>query len=196
MPSRARCVRIRSTHARSSSSVRAFGSESIGSRCVTFSSLPTGSPPTRWVGESGVRNSRMLGLDRAQLVQQRVVDVVADLRIVEHVVAVGVVFELRAQLLGARLRRSGRRSRRRRAPGRSATGPRPAGGADPAAACRRRSRRDRRPTRAAPPGRSHAAPAGRRGRSGRSGSGSRRSRPAATAARSVPGSSWNPGSEP
>ena len=36
----------------------------------------------------------MLGLDRPQLVEQRVVDVVADLGIVEHVVAVAVVLEL------------------------------------------------------------------------------------------------------
>ena len=57
IPSRARWLRIRSTHARSSSSVRAFGSDSIGSRCVTFSSFPTGSAPTRWVGESGLANS-------------------------------------------------------------------------------------------------------------------------------------------
>ena len=46
----------------------------------------------------------MLGLDRPQLVQQRVVDVVADLRIVEHVVPVAVVLELLAQLVGARRR--------------------------------------------------------------------------------------------
>jgi hypothetical protein len=48
---------MRSIHARSSSSERALASESIGCRCVTFSSLPTGSPPTRWVGESGVTSS-------------------------------------------------------------------------------------------------------------------------------------------
>ena len=42
----------------------------------------------------------VLGLDRAQLVEQRVVDVVADLRVVEHVVLVAVVLELGAQLGG------------------------------------------------------------------------------------------------
>ncbi len=48
---------MRSTQARSSSSVRALASESIGCRWRTFSSAPTGSPPTRWVGESGVSSS-------------------------------------------------------------------------------------------------------------------------------------------
>ena len=63
-------------------------------------------------GRVGRAQLRMLGLDRAQLVQQRVVDVVADLRIVEHVVAMGVVFELRAQLPRARRHLLGRRHRR------------------------------------------------------------------------------------
>ena len=48
---------MRSTQARSSSSLRALASESIGWRWVTFSSLATGSPPTRCVGESGVSSS-------------------------------------------------------------------------------------------------------------------------------------------
>jgi hypothetical protein len=43
----------------------------------------------------------VLGLDAAQLVEQLVVDVVGDLRVVEDVVAVAVVGELPAQLLGA-----------------------------------------------------------------------------------------------
>ena len=47
----------------------------------------------------------MLGLDRPQLVDQNVVLVVADLRVVEDVVAVAVVVELPAQL-GGTLRRS------------------------------------------------------------------------------------------
>jgi hypothetical protein len=42
----------------------------------------------------------MIRLERAQLVQQRVVRRVVDLRIVEDVVAVTVVLELRAQLSG------------------------------------------------------------------------------------------------
>ena len=92
---------MRSIQARSSSSERALASESIGCRCVTFSSLPTGSPPTRCVGRVRRQQLRVLALDRAQLVQQRVVGVVADLRVVEDVVAVPVVGELLAQL-GAR----------------------------------------------------------------------------------------------
>ena len=44
----------------------------------------------------------VLGLERAQLVEQRVVVVVADLGVVEDVVAVAVVVELLAQLGGAR----------------------------------------------------------------------------------------------
>ena len=51
----------------------------------------------------------VLGLDRAQLVEQRVVLVVADLGVVEDVVAVAVVVELLAQLGGADAS-SGRRS--------------------------------------------------------------------------------------
>ena len=46
----------------------------------------------------------MLGLDAAQLVEQRVVDVVPDIRIVEDVVAVVVVLELAPELGGALLR--------------------------------------------------------------------------------------------
>jgi hypothetical protein len=48
---------IRWTHARSSSSSRAFASDSIGWRCSTGSNLESGRPPTRWVGESGVSKS-------------------------------------------------------------------------------------------------------------------------------------------
>jgi hypothetical protein len=53
----------------------------------------------------------MLGLDPAQLVQQRVVLLVSDLGIVEDVVAVAVIVELRAQLGGTRRRIGVRRSR-------------------------------------------------------------------------------------
>ena len=49
----------------------------------------------------GREQLRVLALDRAQLVQQRVVGVVADLGVVEDVVAVAVVGELLAQLGGA-----------------------------------------------------------------------------------------------
>ena len=57
IPSRARWLRIRSTHARSSSSERTLSSDSIGSRWRTFSRRPTGSPPTRRVGESALASS-------------------------------------------------------------------------------------------------------------------------------------------
>ena len=57
IPSRARWFRMRTTHARSSSSERTLPSDSIGSGCVTFSRRETGSPPTRCVGESGVSST-------------------------------------------------------------------------------------------------------------------------------------------
>ncbi len=53
------------------------------------------------VGESGVASSGCLGLDLAQLIEQAVVLLIADLRVVEYVVAMGVVLELGAQLLRA-----------------------------------------------------------------------------------------------
>ena len=185
MPSRARWLRIRSTHARSSSSERTLPSESIGSRCSTFSRRPTGSPPTRCVGESGVRSSGMLALERAQLVEQAVVLVVADLRVVEHVVAVRVVLELLAQLPRARVRggavlaargiRARRRLLRRGACGGSGAAHVAASGDD------RREQLLR----------SKRLSASRLGRSVRSKwIGVTAMRPAATAARSVPGSSW------
>ena len=186
MPSRARWLRIRSTHARSSSAERTLPSESIGSRCVTFSRRPTGSPPTRWVGESGGRERGVVALDRPQLVEQPVVGVVADLRVVEDVVAVGVVFELLAQLRGAccdllrrRRRAAPRRSAARRAhDAASGAGRSPIGGSSRPSRSKRRS-------------------ASRLARSVRSKwIGVTAIRPAATAARSVPGSSWKPGSEP
>ncbi len=53
-------------------------------------------PLRRRVGRDELR---VLALDRPQLVEQPVVGVVADLGVVEDVVAVGVMLELRAQLL-------------------------------------------------------------------------------------------------
>ncbi len=55
----------------------------------------------------GIRGDElgMVGLDLAELVDQGVVDVVADLRIVEDVIPVAVVVELLAQLRGALCRR-------------------------------------------------------------------------------------------
>src|SRR4051795_6403959 len=131
MPSRARCDRIRATQARSSSSERALASEYMGWRWVTFSSRETGSAPPRRGGEGGAEGSGggrsarggpcgaealggrvgrdelgVVALDRAQLVEQGVVDVVADLRVVEDVVAVVVMGELPLELAGARGRRA------------------------------------------------------------------------------------------
>ena len=57
MSSRFRWLRIRVSQARSSSSLRALASESIGSACSTCSKRSSGGAPTRWVGESGVRSS-------------------------------------------------------------------------------------------------------------------------------------------
>ena len=92
---------MRATHARSSSSERALASEYIGCGWRTFSSLETGSAPTRWVGESGVTSSGCSASMPPQLVEQRVVGVVADDRVVEDVVAVVVLGDLAAQLGGA-----------------------------------------------------------------------------------------------
>src|SRR3954465_7697487 len=52
-------------------------------------------------GRVGGEKLGMLALDRAQLVQQRVVGVVADLRVVEDVVAVPVIRELLPEFGGA-----------------------------------------------------------------------------------------------
>ena len=61
-------------------------------------------PPTRCVGESGVHQRRMLGLERLQLAEQRVVLGVADRRRVRVVVALVVLRRSRA--LAARAARS------------------------------------------------------------------------------------------
>ena len=48
---------MRAIHARSSSALRALASDSIACGWRTFSRSLTGSPPVRWVGESGVTSS-------------------------------------------------------------------------------------------------------------------------------------------
>src|SRR5207245_2127878 len=129
----------------------------------------------------------------AQLIEQRIVGVVADLGIVEHVVAVGVVLERGAQLLRARARPLGRGAGRS-GHLRAAVGARSSlgrggllGGAhlvSGAAGTNSSSRSERRSR-------------SRLGRWVRSKwIGVIAIRPAATAARSVPGSSSKPGSEP
>ena len=62
-------------------------------------------PATRCVGESGVMSVRVGRLEGAQLAHQAVVLGVRDLRIIEHVVAVVVLRQLRAQLGCPRRRR-------------------------------------------------------------------------------------------
>ena len=91
------CRRV--SQARNSSALRALPRESIGSRWRTGSNVSTGSPPTRWVGESGLRSSGCSASSALQLVEQRVVGVVADLGIVEDVVAMVVAGDLAAELL-------------------------------------------------------------------------------------------------
>ena len=143
---------------------------------VTFSRRPTGSPPTLRVGESRRCQVGMLGLDRRAA----------------HRAARSYCVDRRSP--GRRARSSGGRDARARRAAR--------------ARCGRRARRSGRG--ASPrsrrcgvrPGvrsfsRSKRRSASRLGRSVRSKwIGVTAIRPCATAARSVPGSSWNPGSEP
>ena len=110
MPSRARWLRIRWTQARSSSAERALASDSMRCRCADLDQVGDrllADPLGRRVRRDQLRVGR---LDRLQLVEQRVVLVVADLRVIEHVVPVRVVVEQLAQL-GARARRRAGESR-------------------------------------------------------------------------------------
>ena len=93
---------MRSIQPCSSSSLRAFASDSIGCRCVTFSSCGDRLAADALRRRVGRQQLGMRRLDRAQLVEQRVVSVVADDRVVEDVVAVAVVGQLSAQLRRAR----------------------------------------------------------------------------------------------
>ncbi len=151
-------------------------------------------------GRVGVRSSGCASSSAAQLVEQRVVGVVPDDRVVEHVVAVRVVLDLAPQdgrtrggvvgCGGGIVRAGGHRTGRGRAglpcPAVSLWTP----------ALRHLSRPPPRRRRAGRAGRSCSAPPCR-GRSVRSKCiGVTAMRPAATAARSVPGSSWKPGSSP
>ena len=109
MPSRARWLRIRWIQARSSSAERALASDSMRCRCADLDQVRdrlAADPLGRRVGRDQLRVG---GLERPQLVEQRVVLVVADLRVVEHVVTVRVVVEQLAQL-GRTLGAAGLRS--------------------------------------------------------------------------------------
>ena len=156
--------RIRWIHALRSSAEWALASDSIGWGWVTFSSSDDRLAATRWVGESGVTSSGCSASSARSSLYSASYCVVADLGVVEDVVAVGVVVDLLAQLGRARLgsfrvaaHGLGYLARRRLAP--------------------------------AGRGRSARAPTSPRGRSGRSGSGVTAILPSAIAARSVPASS-------
>ncbi len=84
--------------------------DSIGTAWRTGAKPSSTVPSTRCVGESGVTQLGMRRLDRLQLLEQPVVLGVGDLRLVEHVVAVGVVLQQLAQFA----RRVARVSDRRR----------------------------------------------------------------------------------
>ena len=91
---------MRTFQARSSCSERALPSDSIGARwrdllqpVDRLAAHPLG-------GRVGSDQVGVLGLQAAQLVQERVVDLVADLGVVEDVVAMVVVLELATQVLG------------------------------------------------------------------------------------------------
>ena len=114
MSSRLSRFSSRPVQAWNSSTPRALPSESIGSRWRTWTKRSPGRPPTRWVGESGVISAGILGLERAQLVQQRVVLVVADRRVVVLVVGLVVAGDLGAELGRALCARRGRSPRPRR----------------------------------------------------------------------------------
>ena len=90
---------MRTSQARSSSSLRALASKSIGCRWRTCSNARQRARRRAGWASRGVRSSGWLGLEVAQLVHQRVVLGVRDLRVVEDVVAVVVLIELLAQLL-------------------------------------------------------------------------------------------------
>src|SRR3954447_23175208 len=101
MPSRARWLRMRSIHARSSSSLRALASESIGWQGRDLVELAERLAAGALGRRVGREQLGVLGLDPAQLVEQRVVLVVADDRVVEDVIAPAVLAQLGPELLGA-----------------------------------------------------------------------------------------------
>ena len=97
--------RTRSRQATSSSSSNTLSSDSRRAECLTGANRADGAPPTRWVGESGVSRSGCFSSSAAQLAQQPIEVGVGDLGRVEHVVAIAVVLDLRAQLVDAKLGR-------------------------------------------------------------------------------------------
>ena len=79
------------------------------SACSTAANPVANPPPTRWLGDSGVTQRGVLGLQRLQFLQQRVELAVGHRRRVQHVVAeLGVRDDLRRARRAARRRRRGR----------------------------------------------------------------------------------------
>jgi hypothetical protein len=70
---------------------------------VTVSNPSIGSPPTRWLGESGRDQVRMFLLKIDQLAQQPVVFLIRNLRLCVDVIKRVVVMQLLAKLLDALL---------------------------------------------------------------------------------------------
>ena len=93
---------MRSTQARSSSSRARVGEREHRLQVRDLLELADRLPAHPLGRRVGRQQLRVLALDRAQLVEQRVVGVVADLGVVEDVVAVAVVGELLAQLRAPR----------------------------------------------------------------------------------------------
>ena len=96
------CLASRSAQASSSSELKALSRLIIGTRWATGAKSVDGAAPT--VVGRRVRHDQVgvVGLDGAQLADQGVVLGVGDLRVVEPVVALVVVGDQRAQLLGPR----------------------------------------------------------------------------------------------
>ena len=89
--------RMRRSKSRTSSSLNALSSDSIGNAMPTSPNAATGAAPTRCVGESAVRSSGYSRFDGAQLQHQPIVFGVRHLRIVERVIAVVVTIQQLAQ---------------------------------------------------------------------------------------------------
>ncbi len=75
-------------------SLSALSRLSIGELCGTLTNPSRGWPPTRWVGESGVRSSGCASSRSAQLAHRAVVFSIGDLGLIENVVEVFVMFQL------------------------------------------------------------------------------------------------------
>ena len=95
--------RTRLSKARSSSNEKTLLSDSMGEEWRTSVSCELGAPPTRCVGESGVRSSGCSFSSATSSAYRRVVFSVGDLWRVQLVVEPAGPLDLLAQLRGARL---------------------------------------------------------------------------------------------